>query len=365
MTQRLPTPGGDSGDWGSILNGFLGVAHNTDGTLRSSALSGGGATLTANNLSDLQSTTLARTNLGLGSAATLNSGVGGDLSGSLPNPTVTKINGVSVSGTTNSGQALVTTSSSAASWSPTVTLDTSDIPQPLGAASPGTGTNGAAPNDHVHAMPALTALSDQDVSSLANGTVPTWHTSSGKFLQQIPTLSIAALPIWMALTSGIITLPRTHQDDSNTYSSTPSSGTEHFTFFLADRSMTVGHIQFQTGGTAAGSSTYAAVGLYTVSGTTLTLVASCSNKTTFSGAYATQSCALTTPYSVTTGTMYAVGMLQVATTPASVLGVWYNGAFMGSAPILAQSIASQSTVIGSVSNGFSTNQFPIYYELIA
>jgi hypothetical protein len=31
---RLPTPGGDSNVWGNILNDFLGVAHNADGTLK-------------------------------------------------------------------------------------------------------------------------------------------------------------------------------------------------------------------------------------------------------------------------------------------------------------------------------------------
>jgi hypothetical protein len=31
---RLPTPGGDDGTWGSILNDFLGVEHNSDGSLR-------------------------------------------------------------------------------------------------------------------------------------------------------------------------------------------------------------------------------------------------------------------------------------------------------------------------------------------
>jgi hypothetical protein len=31
---RLPQPGADSGVWGSVLNDFLGVEHNTDGTLK-------------------------------------------------------------------------------------------------------------------------------------------------------------------------------------------------------------------------------------------------------------------------------------------------------------------------------------------
>lgn len=30
---RLPTPGGDDGDWGNILNSFLGVSHAADGSL--------------------------------------------------------------------------------------------------------------------------------------------------------------------------------------------------------------------------------------------------------------------------------------------------------------------------------------------
>lgn len=33
---RLPTPGSDDGQWGNILNDFLSVEHNSDGTLKSS-----------------------------------------------------------------------------------------------------------------------------------------------------------------------------------------------------------------------------------------------------------------------------------------------------------------------------------------
>lgn len=38
---RLPTPGGDNGTWGAVLNDYLSVSHNTDGTLKASAVSGG------------------------------------------------------------------------------------------------------------------------------------------------------------------------------------------------------------------------------------------------------------------------------------------------------------------------------------
>lgn len=37
---RLPIPGQDSGTWGDILNEYLSVSHNSDGTLKSSATSG-------------------------------------------------------------------------------------------------------------------------------------------------------------------------------------------------------------------------------------------------------------------------------------------------------------------------------------
>lgn len=40
---RLPTPGQDSGTWGDILNDFLVVSHNTDGSLKSTSLADAGA----------------------------------------------------------------------------------------------------------------------------------------------------------------------------------------------------------------------------------------------------------------------------------------------------------------------------------
>lgn len=40
---RLPTPGGDTDNWGSVLNGFLSVAHNPDGTLKTAGIVAAGA----------------------------------------------------------------------------------------------------------------------------------------------------------------------------------------------------------------------------------------------------------------------------------------------------------------------------------
>lgn len=45
---RLPTPGGDVNDWGSILNEFLNASHNQDGSLRPTAVSNLGVEMTSN-----------------------------------------------------------------------------------------------------------------------------------------------------------------------------------------------------------------------------------------------------------------------------------------------------------------------------
>lgn len=39
---RLPTPGGDDNNWGNILNDFLQVSHDSDGTLKTSAVNASG-----------------------------------------------------------------------------------------------------------------------------------------------------------------------------------------------------------------------------------------------------------------------------------------------------------------------------------
>lgn len=94
MPQRLPTPGGDSGVWDTILNGFLGVVLNSDGTLNTTAVEA------------------ALIGVYLGATAT----VGGDLSGTMPNPTVAKVDGVAVSGTAPQGYVLTATGPSTAAW---------------------------------------------------------------------------------------------------------------------------------------------------------------------------------------------------------------------------------------------------------
>lgn len=105
MASRLPTPGGDDGTWGAILNDYLAQAHKTDGTLKDNVVTAAAlapGAVTASGVSDgtiteakLDSLLQAKVNVGAGgTVADATASVKGivqltgDLGGTAAAPTV-------------------------------------------------------------------------------------------------------------------------------------------------------------------------------------------------------------------------------------------------------------------------------------
>jgi hypothetical protein len=95
---RLPVPGGDENTWGEVLNAFLQTAHNTDGSLKTSAVDGA--------VSDASSTTTGTVRLT------------GDLGGTASSPTVTGLQGRPLSTTAPANNEVLGYSTGTGQWVP-------------------------------------------------------------------------------------------------------------------------------------------------------------------------------------------------------------------------------------------------------
>jgi hypothetical protein len=161
---RLPVPGSDDDIWGQVLNDFLDVAHNNDGSLQAQAITlAGGVTSINNKTASAGNVTLTAADIGAPTALSGDSDV--SIASPANNQVLTYANGKWTNQNSLSGVALDSTAS--------------DI-QPLGNQSAG-ATGKAADAGHIHAMPRLdqvsnptaaVSLNSQKITNLANGTNP-------------------------------------------------------------------------------------------------------------------------------------------------------------------------------------------------
>jgi hypothetical protein len=192
---RLPQVGGDTGDWGDVLNDYLQVSHNADGTITPSAVSQAGAVLSINGKSPSAGAVSLTAN---------------DISAPT---TLAADDDVTVA--TPSNNQVLTYNSNTAKWEnhtpqSGVGLDgsSSDI-QSLGVQTAGT-VGLAADAGHVHTMPTLNevsaptasvSLDGQKITNLANGAIATDAAAYG----QIPTIGAAGSGAGNALSANDVT----------------------------------------------------------------------------------------------------------------------------------------------------------------
>lgn len=140
-----------------------------------------------------------------------------------------------------------------------------------------------------------------------------------------------------------------------------TSGVIYFMFFTPSQTVTASQISMSSGGVQSASLTLARMGLYTFDGTTATLVARTASDTTLFNAtntIFTRSFDTTggypSSYTLTAGTRFALGLIQVGTTPASFAGVTGNAAIGNLAPRVSGSASGQTDLLTS-RNSFTAN----------
>jgi hypothetical protein len=374
---RLPQVGGDSGNWGTILNEFLSVEHEADGTLKADGtladkaddsevvkLSGNqtiGGTKTFSSspvVPDPTTDGQAATKLyvdnvassGAPDASTTTKGIvqlAGDLSGTATSPQIAA--GVIVNADINASAAIAQSK---------VANLTSDLAAKQDSDADLTAISGLSPaNDDLlqrkagawtNRTPAQVKTdlsltkSDVGLSNVDNTSDATKNSASATLtnktidgssntLSNIPQSAVTSLTTDLSTLSSRITLTELQPEQANrstegqetfsrTYATsnavTMTSQVLKLTYFTAYRTETINSLRTYTGAVAAGATpTTCKMGLYTVAGNgDLTRVGITANDTTlFSVVTTAYTKAMTASVSVTAGTRYAIAVLVDST----------------------------------------------------
>lgn len=161
-----------------------------------------------------------------------------------------------------------------------------------------------------------------------------------------------------AITNGEEVLPRLHTIGAQGL----AAGSVHLTYFTARKTETINNIRMLTDATAAAGTTLARMGVYSVDGGgNLTLVAASANDTTiFDDPYSPYLKALTTPFSKTKGTRYAVAVLFTGTTPPMITGMTVSGADASLPPRLCGLYAGQTDLPANIPAGSVAEDYRLF-----
>lgn len=149
------------------------------------------------------------------------------------------------------------------------------------------------------------------------------------------------------------------------------SGTIKFTYFTAPYADVSTQVRIASSGTAAATVTLIRFGLYTVAfdDQHLDLVASIPNDATiFASPNTMYTRNWSTPYTFIPGQRYAIGVLQVATTQATIAGRQPGAGFaseLGLAPRLCGQLAGQSDLVTPIAAGSIVNTGGVIYAAFA
>jgi hypothetical protein len=175
----------------------------------------------------------------------------------------------------------------------------------------------------------------------------------------------SVLQLWSSQSSFVETTFR-HETMSATIA--PSSSNVLISFFTPLVNITISQILMSSGLVASSGLTLARMGLYTVTESEATLVARTASDTTlFAATNTAYTRSLATAggfpatYNLLAGTRYAVGVIQIGTTPAQLVGKFSQAGVTTLTPRITAAVFGQSD-LANVSS-FSTNAAILYARL--
>jgi hypothetical protein len=146
-----------------------------------------------------------------------------------------------------------------------------------------------------------------------------------------------------------------------------TSGAVLFSYWTAATSGQASTVITYTAGTAAGTPTYGAVGIYSVdSAGDLTLLASTGDlhATLWAATFTRYPSALQTVFNRVSGQRYAVGCLSVAATSPALGGLSGTGTYLNEAPTLASTLSGQSVLPASVPAGSLSGMYEMFAAVV-